>query len=139
MPKHTKSTSADSMGFLRAYAAALIWATVILVLISLPGEDLPDFDIWAIDIEDKLGHFGVFGLLAVLMVYGRFLRKGALTRKELLFIFLIGTGYGAFTEILQGLAFPTRFASVSDFIADSLGALLGTVFGNLVIKYRRKS
>lgn len=139
MPKHTKSTSINTTSFIRAYAAALVWAAVILVLISLPGEDLPDFDIWAIDIEDKMGHLGVFGLLAVLMVYGRYRINGVLNRKELLIIFLIAAGYGAFTEILQGLAFPTRFASIPDFIADALGALLGTVFGNLLIKYRRKS
>jgi VanZ family protein len=139
MPKHTKSTSINSKSFIRAYAAALFWAAVILVLISLPGEDLPDFDIWAIDIEDKMGHLGVFGLLAVLLIHGRYRRNGPLNRKELLIIFLIATGYGAFTEILQGLAFPTRFASIPDFIADALGALLGTIFGNLLIKYRRKS
>lgn len=137
MPKPIKSTRPEKAGFLRSYWAALTWAAFILLLISLPGEDLPDFDIWAIDIEDKIGHLGVFGVLAFLMTFGAKKRGISLSRKEFLFIFLISTFYGGLTEVLQGLLFTSRFASISDFLADLLGALLGTVFGFMFFKQGR--
>ncbi|MCZ4408657.1 VanZ family protein [Cryomorphaceae bacterium 1068] len=95
---------------------------------SLPGKDLPDIDFWAIDIEDKLAHVAVFGLLAILIVWGLIKRQDHLTKKSLLAVFLVGAFYGGATEILQGVAFPTRFASVLDFVADTIGSALGTVF-----------
>lgn len=124
----TKHTRHSRLSFFSAYWAALIWAAFILLLMSLPGKDLPDFDIWAIDIEDKLGHIAVFGLLAILMVWGLTKRTEHLTRKSLWAIFLIGTFYGAATEILQGIAFPSRYASVLDFVADTIGSVSGTIF-----------
>ncbi|MGB6036077.1 MAG: VanZ family protein [Cryomorphaceae bacterium] len=105
---------------------------------SLPGKDLPDFDIWAIDIEDKLGHVGVFGLLAVLMVWGSIRRSGTLERKSLLTLFFIGVFYGGATEVLQGVAFPSRYASVLDFVADTIGFGLGTIFAILVFNKLRR-
>jgi VanZ family protein len=114
--------------FIKAYWAALSWAAFILLLMSLPGKDLPDIDFWAIDIEDKLAHVAVFGLLAILMVWGLAKRRDHLTKKSLWVVFLIGAFYGGATEILQGVAFPTRFASVLDFVADTIGSALGTVF-----------
>ena len=125
--------------FLNAYGAAIFWAAFILLLMSLPGKDLPDFDIWAINIEDKLGHIAVFGLLSCLMVWGLVRRMNSVNRKSFWCIFLLVTLYGAATEILQGVAFPTRFASVSDFIADAIGAGLGIVFAIIILhKLRRQ-
>jgi len=136
MPKHTKKKQPERNAFFKAYWAALSWAALILLLISLPGEDLPDMDIWAIDIEDKIGHLAVFGVLSFLMVYGSFRQGNPLTRKELTIVLSLGTIYGGLTEVLQGLVFTSRFASVSDFLADLLGVVLGTVFGYLVFKRR---
>lgn len=139
MPMPTKHLPSNRPSFLKAYWAALLWAAFVLLLMSLPGKDLPDFDFWAIDIEDKLGHVAVFGLLALLMVWGVNRRMDALTQKSLWTVFLIGVAYGGATEILQGVAFPTRYASVLDFIADAVGAGLGTVFAKLVFaKLRRQ-
>ena len=115
-----------------SYWAALIWAAFILLLMSLPGQDLPDFDIWAIDIEDKLGHVAVFGLLNTLLVWGAIKRKGFLSTKTLWVLALIGILYGGATELLQGYAFPSRYASVLDFLADTIGSVLGTVFAYYV-------
>jgi len=124
----TKHKRRSRLSFFSAYWAALIWAAFILLLMSLPGKDLPDFDFWAIDIEDKLGHVAVFGLLALLMVWGLTKRAVHLTRKSLWAVFLIATFYGGATEILQGVAFPSRYASVLDFVADTVGSASGTIF-----------
>lgn len=134
----TKRTRPNQLSWLKAYSAALLWAAFILLLMSLPGNNLPDFDIWAIEIEDKLGHVAVFGLLTLLMVWGLSRRVQPLTRKALWAVFLIGTFYGGATEILQGVAFPSRYASVLDFVADTIGSALGTVFAVWVFNKLRR-
>lgn len=108
-----------------------MWAAFILLLCGLPGEDLPNIDIWEINIEDKIAHMGVFAILAVLAVRG--LYKSKLHRvsfSSLIFVAVLGSAYGGLTELLQGWVFPSRFASVADFIADALGMILGTLFAN---------
>lgn len=134
----TNPTLRSKPSFLKAYWAALLWAAFILLLMSLPGNDLPDIDFWAVDIEDKLAHVAVFGLLAILMVWGLSKRHEHLSKKSIWAVFLIGTFYGGATEILQCVAFPTRFASVLDFAADTLGSALGTVFAILIYNKLRR-
>lgn len=138
MPMPTKHTRPDQLSFLSAYWAALLWAAFILLLIALPGKDLPDFDIWAIDVEDKLGHMAVFGFLSVLMVWGLMRRKGQLTTKSLWLVFLLCVIYGGVTEILQGVAFPSRYASVLDFVADTIGSGLGIIFAIFIFNKLRR-
>lgn len=139
MPMLTKHSPNSRPSFLNAYGAALLWAAFILLVMSLPGKDLPDFDFWAIDIEDKLGHVAVFGLLAILLVWGLYRREERPTKKSLWIIFFITVFYGGATEVLQGVALPSRYASVLDFVADTIGSGLGIIFAILVFnKLRRK-
>lgn len=131
MQQPTKSQSSKSrVSFLKAFWAALIWAALILLLIGLPGEDLPDIDIWEIDIEDKLAHCAVFAVLAGLLVYGTVKRRAPSGRRFRtgMAIVVMASLYGALTEVLQGMIFVSRFPSITDFIADAIGSVLGTVF-----------
>jgi VanZ family protein len=137
---HTKRISDNSPSFFKAYWAALIWAAFILLLIGLPGKDLPNIDFWAINIEDKIAHMIVFGILTFLVVWGRWRIAENLSRRALIYIALLGIFYGGLTEFLQGVAFPSRFASLSDFLADGIGSCLGTVFASLWFnKLRRQN
>jgi VanZ family protein len=113
-----------------------MWAAFILLICSLPGQDLPNIDFWAIDIEDKIGHLIVFGFLGFLIYRGGSRSKGFNRRRLFIITCLLGISYGAFTEILQGLAFPSRYASLSDFIADALGVILGTVIARFFFHNR---
>lgn len=140
---HTKKLSDKPNPFIRSYWAALLWAAFILLVCSLPGYDLPNLNFWDIDYIDKLEHMVVFAILGFLMVYGfqrRYAAIGILPSTRMLWTFvLVSIAFGGFTEILQGLFFPTRFADVFDFIADSLGGVLGTILGNLYFKYRTRT
>ena len=129
MPLHIKNLLAKKTNFIQAYLGAVLWAAFIMLLCGLPGQDLPNIDFWKIDIEDKLAHVGVFAILGIFMVYG-FKRRNPsfkITFRYTFFLILIATSYGALTEILQGLLFPSRFASFSDLIADFIGSVLGIV------------
>lgn len=114
-------------GILKSYKAAIIWAAFVLVLCLLPGEELPDIDFWEINIEDKLAHVGVFGILAALITWGRHYRfpHMKIGRNHALIIMASTALYGIFTESLQHFVTTTRYASISDFIADALGAIAG--------------
>lgn len=139
MQRRTKTLLDNQKSFLQSYWPALLWAGFIMLLCGLPGKDLPSINFWEIDIEDKIAHLGVFGILGFLMVYG-FVRKNSQKlnpRKQIFKLILIAVAYGGLTEIFQGLLFPSRFASFSDFIADSIGAILGIVIAKkLIVKQR---
>ena len=127
MPKDTKPLLGNTKSFFGSYWGAVLWAAFIMLLCGLPGSDLPDINFWDIDIEDKIAHAGVFGILGFLMVYGSIRRKAKpfLSRKHILTLMLIASAYGALTEIFQDLFFPSRFGDITDFIADTIGAVLG--------------
>lgn len=127
MPKDTKPLLPNTKSFFGSYWGAVLWAAFIMLLCGLPGSDLPDINFWDIDIEDKIAHAGVFGVLGFLMVYGSVRRKAKpfISRKHTLNLILVATAYGALTEIFQDLFFPSRFGDITDFIADTIGAVLG--------------
>lgn len=133
MPQHTKTSLDNQKTFIKSYLGAALWAAFIMFLCGLPGQDLPNIDFWEIDIEDKLAHVGVFSILSFLMVYGFHRRNPTvkITFYTASMIILIASVYGGITEVLQGLLFTGRFASIPDFIADFIGATLGTIIAKI--------
>jgi VanZ family protein len=97
-----------------------------MVLCATPGDRLPDIDILEIDIEDKLAHLGMFAVQAYLLLLGKSRRRERIVLSGASWqAWLIGTGFGLATELLQHFAIPMRYGNLGDFLADSLGALLG--------------
>jgi VanZ family protein len=66
---------------------------------------------------DKVGHFAVFGLLAILIARTQ-------PRKRWWWGFVIASAYGAADEWRQSFT-PGRFVEFGDWIADTLGAAVG--------------
>lgn len=132
---------AFKLSILKNYWAALIWAAFILFLCGVPGNQIPPIDFWAINIEDKIAHVGIFAILGVLMVYGNVKKNGfdSLTTKRLMGFSIIGLAYGFLTEALQHFVFIDRFASFGDFIADGIGSVCGTVFAFWFYKYKNQT
>jgi VanZ family protein len=136
MLMHTNPSSIKGKNFLRAHSLSLLWAAVIIVLCVLPGDELPSIDFWELNIEDKLAHTAVFGVLGFLMVWGEQHRKATarLSKVSLLSIVFFACALGVLTELVQGLYIPTRYASFSDVLADALGAMLGTILAPWVLR-----
>jgi VanZ family protein len=108
--------------FFRKYPLSFFWAFIILVLTMLPGNKLPEVNIYSFD---KLVHFGIFGLLMHLLLKD-LKRTGALPgyiKFSFFFCFLFGTSI----EIIQ-IFVPGRNFSVYDIIANSIGVVLGYFF-----------
>ena len=87
---------------------------------------------------DKLVHFleySVFGFLLVRAIYGSDIKT---SRKiAILIAFLIGSLYGITDELHQSVV-PGRFATISDFIFDSLGSFFGAATGTRYLFPRKK-
>lgn len=141
MPTRTRNPRSNRPSRVQAYWPAAVWAGVILLLTGLPGENLPDINFWDLNLEDKLAHFFAFGVLGALMVFGGWKRAVHPEKwKRPGIIALVCAGlYGGITEILQGTVFVSRYPSFGDFVANVLGAGLGTTLAIFVLsKFGRK-
>ena len=75
---------------------------------------------------DKLGHFGLFGILSFLLALAINYESKAPNLKKRIFVFTVGAVslYGVIIELVQSKV-PGRNASFPDVIANLIGALLG--------------
>ena len=107
---------------------AFIFALLIFIVSSLPGNKIPDF---GIDISDKIIHFFEFGLFGIFL-YQAFRFSGSRARPFLITLF-IGIPYAALDEIHQFFV-PGRYCGIGDFIADILGVVF---FAGIFAKLNR--
>jgi len=112
------------------FIPGIAWFFVVMVLICLPGKDIPKID-WLTSINfDKAVHVGVFGLLAVLFCWPFY--NSSFSNKQRLQYFIkiaIATSiWGLTTEFIQKFFIPSRSFDLLDWAADSLGALIAFWF-----------
>jgi VanZ family protein len=93
---------------------------IIFYLSSLSWQNIPAIPQNA----DKIIHTVIYTILAFLLYHS--LIESGFRRNVLIIAFLIATLYGISDEIHQFFV-PGRFASVGDVLADSFGALLGSL------------
>ena len=100
-----------------AFAPAVVWALVILWLGSRPSISSPvDFPL-----VDKVGHFGMFGVLGALLALGLHrVRVRASIAWPLAFGFVVG----ALDELHQRTV-PGRSSDWRDLVADVAGLTIG--------------
>lgn len=115
------------MNFLRNYIKSILWATVVMVLCTIPvgtgsAVKLPH--------SDKLVHFGMFGLLMLLLLFeNRSYRNSRPLRWQNLRLLALILFYGSATELIQHYLIPYRSGELLDLLADIGGALAAlTVF-----------
>lgn len=118
---------------------------IILILLGLPENDLPDTSFLNIPNLDKIVHILLFLFFSILLARG-FAAQHSISFLKKYFIlsaFLFGTFYGGLTEVLQGTFFISRTADVVDFIFDTLGCAAGLILFQVTvfffIKERKKS
>lgn len=103
----------------------LVWAALIFTLSSIP--DLGG-STSVVRYQDKIAHFGIFGILGFLMtravVFGR---REAGWRSVLAGLLVIAI-YAALDEFHQSFV-PGRSVEVTDFLADCLGAGVFSIIG----------
>ena len=114
----------------KQFLPAIIWFIVVMAIICMPKQDLPDVADWFHPIYfDKWVHAGMFGVLTFLTIFPFY--KGLLNRKKLLTVIIIiacaTSCWGLITEYIQ-LYVPGRSFDLLDWAADSLGVLLAALY-----------
>jgi VanZ family protein len=112
---------------------ALLWALLIFILCTIPGQDIPHISFLELLRFDKFVHAAMFFVLCLLMARGFSLQTSFLflNRHYLAISALICVAYGGSLEIIQGTWCVGRTADIYDFIANSFGVLIA------VLSYRK--
>ncbi len=105
------------------WAWNIAWAIVILILCALPKQDIPDPNL-DIPYLDKVIHFGMFFIMALLLCRGIEYRSSFNLKKTLPVVVIIVSIYGGLIELMQHYFFH-RSGDVWDLFADVLGAIAG--------------
>ena len=114
--------------FSRSLWPAIIWAAVILILVGLPGNSIPEFkSFWEWIGLDKIVHVLIFAPLTFLILFG--LRRQYL-KSSRRYLYVLGAislslAYGLLTEVLQAYVFVGRDGNAFDFYANAIGVITG--------------
>jgi VanZ family protein len=129
--------------FIRKYFSAwyvpIIWTLLIAVAMLTPGSYIPNENKFAIPNFDKLVHAGLFG--GFVFLWSLYLTTGRRTVLRLLSgffcFYLLSTGFGVATELMQKYWIPGRDFDLMDIIADMFGAGIGYGLSNLLLLPRK--
>lgn len=115
---------------IKKFLPGITWFFILLVLICLPGGDIPKAG-WLDNINfDKWVHTGLFGGLTILFCWP-FKNSGFSTQQRTRYfvkIALSASIWGLTTEFIQKFYITGRSFDLFDWAADSLGALIGLWF-----------
>jgi len=101
----------------------IIWAIVIFILCSIPGDNLPHTSMIEIPYFDKMVHFGLFFIMGIFLI-AELRYQTKLSRISIAFItFALITIYGGVIEVLQENYFTNRSGDFWDLCADVAGGI----------------
>ncbi|MCU0342891.1 MAG: VanZ family protein [Ignavibacterium sp.] len=108
----------------------IIYWIILFILTSLPSTMAI-----ATDINDKLNHFGAYGLLSVLLYLNMHFQEKIkiLSRFPEAFTVLIASVYGFLDEIHQ-MFVPGRSAEFLDWLADFLGSVTAVLITGYILR-----
>lgn len=110
---------------IRLFYPVWIWGIFISIISLLPGKTMPELSFWDWIAVDKIGHFTVYAIWAILLLRALY-QSDDFSNK----MFGWGLGsiilHGIFLEILQWAMFVGRFFEFSDIVANCIGVLGGT-------------
>ena len=108
--------------FVRYQLPVILWALLIFISSSIPGDDFPEINV---PMADKIVHFFIFFVFCALThrAVKHQTRFPFFARHHLLASVLLTVVYGMIDEAHQ-IFVPIRSPSVRDLLADALGASL---------------
>lgn len=112
---------------LKKFIPAIVWFLIVLVLICLPGYDLPRSQDWMHKLYlDKWIHTTIFGTLALLFMFPIGRSGLPTTEKKRYFIKICISVFlwGITTELIQKYFIPGRAYEIADWTADGIGAVI---------------
>jgi len=105
---------------------SIIWTIAVFVLLAMPMSNVKEVGILDLFEIDKLVHLILFAVFTFL--WGTYLceKKFKNELRVLIVLTLVAAGYGLIMEFYQKF-FTERNFSILDALADSLGAIIGTL------------
>ncbi len=116
------------------FLPGIVWAIMILVLMTMSGNSFPKFDLINILSLDKFVHTFVFFILQLLLCYGFYKQKNKLKRFPILISSIITFTYGIGTEIVQAVFSLNRKGDYLDVIANSIGIIIAILLCKFLLK-----
>ena len=105
----------------------IIWAIVIFILCSVPGDSLPQTSAIRIPHFDKMVHFGLFFIMGIFLI-SELRNQTKLSRLTVSIITLsLIAIYGAVIEVLQEHYFVRRSGDTWDLLADVTGGVFSVL------------
>ncbi len=136
----TVNNPAHSAVTFKKFIPGIAWFLLVLVLVCLPGEDIPKIEELDFVNFDKLVHAGLFG--GIVFFFAMAYNKSALTQKEKIVVFFKLTFatviWGITTELIQKFFIPGRQFDLLDWAADSLGAVIAFFVSRLFFARKKK-
>ena len=122
---------------IKNFIPGIAWFFVVMVLICLPGKDIPGNSMFELLQFDKFAHTSIFGLMVIL-----FIRPIAMSNMDkqlkLNYYTRIAVSvaiWGLATEFIQLFFIPGRDFDLFDFAADAAGCTLAWLFSkNYLLK-----
>ena len=115
---------------IKKFIPGIAWFFLVLILICLPGDDLPKTDDWMSAIYfDKWVHTGLFSVMAFLFMMPLKNIDTPLTKKNntAIKICIALSIWGLTTEFIQKYFIVGRSFDLWDWAADSVGILLALI------------
>ena len=114
----------------KKFIPGIAWFFLVLILICLPGDDLPKTDDWMSAIYfDKWVHAGLFAVLTFLFMMP--VCKSNLSKNDrwsfVIKIALAACVWGITTEFIQKFFIVGRAFDILDWVADSAGILIALI------------
>jgi glycopeptide antibiotics resistance protein len=126
------------MTWLRNFRSVILWSIFIWALSLFPGRYLPGIpDFFQLLKPDKIIHLILFATFVYLLLQSILKQYGYVFFRfyGTIIALITGIGFGALTEYLQYSMNINRSGNIYDFIANTLGCLLGLA---LFLILRRK-
>jgi VanZ family protein len=105
----------------------ILWAIIIFILCSIPGDDLPKTSLITIPHFDKIVHFGMFFIMGIFLFAELSIQTNLKRISITGIILLLITTYGGLIEYLQQNYFVHRSGDYWDLTADILGGVFAII------------
>ncbi len=112
----------------RYWVSVAVWASIILVLCGMPPQDVDKIKFIDIPYLDKIVHFGLYFVLA-LLIMAILTLNSKLKHSSWSYVITIFSClfYGWLIELMQRSFFPGRSYEMLDVVADTAGAVVGVL------------
>ncbi|RUT78856.1 VanZ family protein [Ancylomarina longa] len=105
----------------------ILWALLIFILCSVPGDDLPKSSLFNLPYFDKMVHFGMFFVMGIFLLAELSYQTNLSKFKMIGIALFLIAAYGALIEYLQQNYFIHRSGDYWDLSADILGGIVAVI------------